>query len=112
MTITYTWKVTGVKVKNEGSNTDAVVQTYWTKIGIDENGNEGTFSGATPFTSVNVPSGEFVAFEDLTEEIILGWIQSVIDENYDIHINSQILKQIQSKANPVIDKELPWVVTE
>jgi hypothetical protein len=87
-------------------------QTYWAKIGIDENGNEGTFSGATPFTSVNVPSGEFVAFEDLTEEIILGWIQSVIDENYDIHINNQILKQIQSKANPVIDKELPWAVTE
>jgi hypothetical protein len=112
MTITYTWKVTGVKVKNEGSNTDAVVQTYWTKTGIDENGNEGMFNGATPFTSANVPPGEFVTFENLTEEIILGWIQSVIDENYDIHINSQILKQIQSKANPVIDKELPWAVTE
>ena len=37
MAITYTWAVTGMKVTNVGSETNYVVQTYWTKTGTDEN---------------------------------------------------------------------------
>jgi len=110
MTITYTWAVTSVKTKTEGDNVDAVVQTYWTKTGTDEDGNTGVFSGATPFTSVNVPDEEFVAFEDLTEATILGWIQGVFvdNETYDNHVNEQIAKQIDDKKNPIEQKSLPW----
>ena len=39
MAITYTWSVTGIKVATQNSNTNAVVQTYWKKIGTDEHGN-------------------------------------------------------------------------
>ena len=106
MAMTYTWKVTSVKVKDEGDNTDAVVQTYWTKTGTDDNGEQGTFSGATPFTSVDVPDGEFVAFADLTEEIILGWIQAVVVDEYENHVNQQIQKQIDQRA--IAEKDLPW----
>lgn len=108
MAITYTWKVTSVKTKTEGDNVDAVVQTYWTKTGTDEDGNTGVFSGATPFTSVNVPEGEFVAFEDLTEEVVLNWIKAVVVDSYEQHVNEQIAKQIDAKKNPVEEKSLPW----
>jgi hypothetical protein len=110
MAVTYTWAFTSVKTKTEGDNIDAVVQTYWTKTGTDEDGNTGVFSGATPFTSVDVPEGEFVAFSDLTEEIVLGWIQGVFVDNepYENHVNAQIAKQIDAKKNPVVEKDLPW----
>jgi hypothetical protein len=110
MAATYTWAFTSVKTKTEGDNIDAVVQTYWTKTGTDEDGNTGVFSGATPFTSVDVPEGEFVAFSDLTEEIVLGWIQGVFVDNepYENHVNEQIAKQIDAKKNPVVEKDLPW----
>jgi len=110
MAITYAWAVTSLKVKDEGSNINAVVQTYWTKTGTDEDGNTGVFSGATPFTSVDVPAGEFVAFEDLTEATVLGWIQGVFvgNEAYENHVNEQIAKQIDAKKNLVIEKDLPW----
>lgn len=110
MAITYTWAVTSVKTKTEGDNVDAVVQTYWTKTGTDEDGNTGVFSGATPFTSVNVPDGEFVAFADLTEATVLGWIQGVFVDNeaYENHVNEQIAKQIDAKKNPIEEKSLPW----
>ena len=58
MSISYTWKVTSLKVRNEGQYENAVVQTYWTKTGVDEDGNRGTFSGATPFTTANMPAGQ------------------------------------------------------
>lgn len=108
MAITYTWKVTSVKTKNEGDNQDAVVQTYWTKTGVDEDGHEGTFSGATPFTSVNVPNGDFIPFSELTEETVLGWIQAVVVGGYEEHVNAQIQKQIDEKHNPVVEAALPW----
>lgn len=109
MAITYTWKVTGAKVKDEGTNTNAIVQTYWQKIGTDEAGNEGTFSGATPFTSINMPANStFVPFADLTEAMVLEWIKAVVVGGYEEHVNAQIAKQIQDKITPVAEPSLPW----
>lgn len=109
MAITYTWKITGLKTKTEGANQDAVVQTYWQKIGTDEAGNQGIFSGATPFTTVGMPQGQtFVPFNQLTEEIVLGWIKAVVVGGYEEHVNAQIQKQIDEKANPVQEATMPW----
>lgn len=111
-TITYTWKISSLKTKDEGTHKNAVVQTYWKKIGTDVDGNVGEFSGATPFTSKDVPDGEFISFEDLTEEIVLQWIQSVVVDSYEQHVNSKIAEQIDKKTNPVIDSKLPWAPEE
>lgn len=109
MTITYSWQVTGVKVKDEESNTNAIVQTYWKKIGTDAAGTEGIFSGATPFTSSTMPPGDtFVPFEELTESMVLNWIQDVVVGDYEKHVNEQIAKQIRDKLTPVTDQPMPW----
>jgi len=109
MAITYTWKVTSVKTKTENGNENAVVQTYWTKTGVDEDGHEGTFSGATPFTSLNMPEGStFVPFNELTEATVLGWIQAVVIGGYEEHVNAQIQKQIDEKHNPIVEADMPW----
>ena len=55
---TYEYKITGLKVKDEGANANAVVQTYWTLTGTDNENNSGTFTGATPFTSTTMPEGD------------------------------------------------------
>lgn len=106
MAITYTWEVTSLKTKNEGDNLNAVVQTYWKKTGTDEDGCTGTFDGATPFSAANVPAEEFLSFEELTEEIILSWIQSVVIDDYEIHVNSKIQEAIDK--GHVTQPGLPW----
>jgi len=109
MAVTYTWKVTSLKTRSEGQYENAVVQTYWQKIGTDENGNVGTFSGATPFTTSTMPEGqEFVPFADLTEETVLVWIQAVVVGGYEEHVNGQIAKQIAEKVRPITEASLPW----
>ena len=110
MAITYTWKITGLKTKDVSEDKPAaVVQTYWQKIGTDENGNEGTFSGATPFTvDPTDESGPFIPFEELTEEDVLDWIKTVVVGGYADHVNGQIAKQIEEKISPVIENRLPW----
>jgi hypothetical protein len=111
MRLTYTWKVTGIKTRDEinaegETLQNAVVQTYWQKIGTDAEGNEGTFSGATPFTAKDVPSGEFVPLAELTEETVIGWIQGVVVGSYEEHVNGMIQKQIDDKT--ITDAKLPW----
>jgi hypothetical protein len=112
MDITYTWKITSLKTKDEGTHKNAVVQTYWQKIGTDEDGNTGTFSGATPFTSADVPDGEFVPFEELTEETVLNWIKDVVVNSYEEHVNEKILQQIMDVKEPVTEQKLPWAPEE
>ena len=110
MTITYTWEITGLKTTNIGELENTVVQTYWKKIGTDENGNTGTFSGATPFTrDPNDESGpKFIPFENLTEEDVLSWIKTIVVGDYETHVNEQIQKQINEKINPIVDAKMPW----
>lgn len=107
----YTWKVTGIKVKDEINAEgvtlpSAVVQTYWEKRGTDANGNEGMFAGATPFSAADVSQGEFVSFESLDEATVLGWIQAVVVGDYEKHVNAQIQKQIDDQA--ITEPDLPW----
>ena len=88
---------------------NAVVQTNWQKIGTDENGNQGIFSGATPFTQDPTDeSGPFIAFEELTEEDVINWIKTVVVGQYEQHVNEQIQRQISEKLNPTSEPPLPW----
>lgn len=108
--ITYTWKVTGLKIKDiDTARPEAVVQTYWQKTGTDEAGNTGTFSGATPFTVDPADaSGPFVPFAELTEADIIAWIQTVVVGGYQEHVDGKIQEQIQQKIQPVTEAALPW----
>lgn len=113
MAFTYTYSVTSLKVKDE-VNADgetlqnSVCQTYWKLVGVDENGNEGSFSGATPFTAASVSLANFVNFSDLTEAQVTGWIEDVVngDAQYKLHIDGVIQAMID--ANTVTESDLPW----
>lgn len=116
MAFTLSYKVNNLKVKDE-VNADgetlenAVVQTYWTVTGTDENGNEAEWAGATPFTAANVPAGSFVAFADLTEASVVSWIQAVVDgdPSYKQHIEEQLQKRIDDElVTEVEEGSLPW----
>jgi len=116
MAITYTWEIISLKTKNETLGdgvvlANAVCQTHWKKIGIDEDDNEGTFYGATPFSAENLTAENFAAFDTLTESVVLGWIHALVvsgDAAYDTHINGEIQKQITEAITPITDSAMPW----
>jgi hypothetical protein len=106
----YSWKLTSLKRKDTSEFNNVVVQTHWKKIGTDENGNTGEFSGATPFDLSTVDPTNFTSYEDLTEEDVLGWIQSVVVGDYERHVNEKIAEQIESIVSPVVSVTggFPW----
>jgi hypothetical protein len=109
MAITYTWEITDLKVVDEDPHTDAVVQTHWKKIGTNENGVVGEFIGATPLSAADVDPENFVPFEELTEELVLSWIQAGIAKHpeYTDHMNEKIQQQIYRKT--LTEKRAPWL---
>ena len=119
MALTYTWKIKNLKRgSNPSGDLDGViVQTYWDCTGTDADGNSGTFAGATPFDPTQVDAENFTAYENLTEAMVLGWIQNEVNTKpgYKDHIEGQIQKQIDAVIKPIIEVDstaLPWAVAE
>lgn len=108
MSVTYTWKITAIRTATVQEQENFVIHVRWEKIGADEHGNTGTFIGATPFAETVDAAGNFVPFADLTEEIVLAWVQSVVVGSYEEHVNGQIALQIQAKVHAVAEPPLPW----
>lgn len=115
MAMTYEWSVSGLRRRNQVNTAgdtleNAIVQTYWKCVGTDDvTGDTAEFPGATPFTAVNVPAGEFTAFADLTEDTVLGWIRNYVDNDptYWAHIQERIAKQIDERQIEDV-ADLPW----
>lgn len=108
MAITYSWKVTNLYTKNDGDLENAVIQVYWLKIGVNEDGVEGSCPGESKFNIAEIAPEQFVPFDELTEEIVIGWIETTINEAYHAGINEQIQKMIDDKVNPTSNPRLPW----
>jgi hypothetical protein len=118
MGFTYEWKLTGLKKQNSDNVDEAIVGTNWKLTATDEDGNVGTFTGATPFNINTVNTASFVPYSELTEEIVLGWVKNHVSgsgpSNYMEHINHMIQKEITANkwvTAEVNESDLPWSPT-
>ena len=110
MSISYALKLSSLKKTNIDDLNDVIIQTNWVKIGTDEDGNTGSFPGSSQFDLDTLDPDDFISYEDLTEEIVLEWIQSSIGESYDAHANMIISQQIDEKTSRVVEVigQFPW----
>ena len=115
MSLTYEWKLKSFKKQDNPSVqlNDIIVQTYWELIGTDADGNVGTFTGATPFDPQQVDPNNYTEYANLTEAQVIGWVQSVVNNNpgYKEHIDGQIQRQINDKKTPIVEVNadtFPW----
>ena len=118
MAYTYTWKLKSLKKQNTELFENAIVGTQWRVTATDENGIEGSFDGATPYTVVDINGDGFIDYQDLTEDVVLTWIKSTVSgsasTNYWPHISDQIEKQMSSKRRVILevnDSDFPWSPT-
>jgi hypothetical protein len=116
MALTYTWNLTGL-TKSTPSTLgveNVIIGTRWQVTGTDEDGNTGTFSGATPLNLETVDLDNFTPYEELTESQVLGWIQEIVSgsavTNYWGHISERIEEQISQTRDRIVavDNDFPW----
>lgn len=81
-----------------------ITRVRYNYLGVDENGNEGTFAGVTPMPAPNTES--YKPFEELTAEDIVSWLEVVADKP---HMQERIAKQIEAKVSPkYVETPSPW----
>jgi hypothetical protein len=104
----YNWTVTQLYTQTIEGMADYVVTASYNTTGIDGEFTA-SLSGTTQFSTADVT--EFIPYEDLTEEIVIGWIKESLGENGIISIEACIQGQIDSEINPPVSPEntpLPW----
>ena len=84
-------------VIDEDGLTNVVRTVHWRLTGTDENGVSSDVYGAQSFLT---PEAEgYIPFEQLTQEIIIGWLDSVLDVPA---LEKQIEDAIYLINNPVM----------
>jgi hypothetical protein len=90
-----------------GDLQNVVTRVRYNYVGVDENGNEGTFNGATPMPAPNAEG--YKPFEELTAEDIVSWLETTADK---VHMQERITKQIEAQINPKYEPvPSPWAPT-
>ena len=103
--ITYDWNCKTVDVHpQEEGQTDVVYNVHWIVIGTsDELNSDGNpFSSSAIGTQVVplIEGSTFIPFEDLTNEIVVGWTKEAMGEETVASIETGIANQIQDLINP------------
>lgn len=112
MANTKKWVIAALDCKpSVDTMTDVVAVVHWrkqaTEIVEDKTYTADTYGACT----VSAPDAEnFTAFADLTEEIVVPWLEATLDvESIDSALDAQIETQ---KNPPVVTKKAPWVTEE
>jgi hypothetical protein len=107
MAVTYTWNVVQMDCYPEqDGNTDVVFTVHYTL-----SGEEAGFSGGV-YGSVGVslnPDAPFVAYADLTETQVIGWVQDALGAEQVTAYEDNVAQQINDQVvPPVVTPPLPW----
>jgi hypothetical protein len=114
MAVSYSWKITQMTKKTVGEIENVILHARWELTGTESTtGTEGRFVGATPIDFDPSSTDEFVAFGDLTEELVIGWVSASVTgpNGYWDHISEQIQKkidEIDDASEEVGEELLPW----
>jgi hypothetical protein len=106
MNITYTWKISGMKMAPALDGlTDVITNIQFEYKGTDaESGYSSSFMGAIPVGKPN--TDDFVPLKDLTENEVIAWVQSIYPMD---HPNEVIQKGIENQIIPEDkDAPMPW----
>ena len=101
------WKIVSLECYPEYEGQENVVFTAHWNIAHEEDGFSGYAYGSAGLTLD--PEAEFVAFADLTEAQIVGWVKDGLGEDQVAAYEASVTKQIDDQKNPpVVRPDLPW----
>ena len=110
---TYNWNVTALYTETIAGEQNYVVIANYEVVGVD-----GTYSASLSniarFSTASM--SPFIPYEDLTNDIVVGWIQDELGVDGVSNLEACIQGQIDSQINPPVvpqNTPLPWAtVTE
>ena len=105
MSNTYTWTTTSLLTETVGNETDYVVIVNYDVLGINDTDNK--YQCSLYFTqelTVIYDQPSYIPYDELTNEIVIGWVQETLGtygiESIYISIDGNIESQINPPKSP------------
>tara|TARA_S200002703_G_C3615432_1_gene188966 strand:- start:204 stop:515 length:312 start_codon:yes stop_codon:yes gene_type:complete len=101
MAIEYTWTIGNLEYNNDSDK--GVVIAHWRCTGVD-----GEYSASAYSTQSFTPDPSadgYVAYADLTEATVIGWVQNAVDQ---VATEASIASKIEAQKNPATLSGTPW----
>lgn len=88
-----------------------VLNVHW-RFSITETTEDGKNYYADSYSAASYQQDEnaegFIPFEDITEEVVVGWLKESLGEEQLESMKASLIQQIESQKNPPIVYGLPW----
>lgn len=112
MAITYTWSFPALDCyPTQGDHQDVVFTVHWRYMANDGEGHTAESYGTMGVTYEE--GQDFVAFEDLTQEIVEGWVVAQMTEETIAAMQTALSNAIAEQLMPTkVSRPAPWIVTE
>ena len=107
MAIEYTWTIGQLEYNNDSNQ--GVVIAHWRCTGAETVG-EDTYTASSYSTQSFTPDPEadgYIAYADLTEADVLGWIWNQ-SEDWKTNVETSIANNIESQKTPATLSGRPW----
>ena len=98
----FNWTIANVEYTNDDNK--AVTIAHWRVSAQD--GDYTASSYGTQSFEADPESPDYVAFADLTEEIVIGWVKDAMDTET---LEAGLASQIEAQKAPATIAGLPWV---
>ena len=102
----YNWQVKNLFTIDEGTETDYVVTALYEVIGIEQSGGVEYAASLSNSAQFEVVQGAtFIPYEDLTNTLVVGWIQSQLGEDGVNNLQASVEGMIESEINPPVSPQ-------
>lgn len=101
-TNTYNWVIAALEAyTTQSSYTDVVYTIHWRYRAVDQStSHSAEVYGAQSVAPYNPDSGSFIPYDQLTKDIVVGWLTSSLGEERVGSLTSSLDSQIQSQIHP------------
>ena len=110
MATQFTWTITNLYTVNAGAQEpNYVVNALWKLTGVDGE-YTASIDGNTQL-SIDDQDPNFIPYAQLTEPVVLGWVQESLGEQGVANFEANVNGQIESQKNPPVTPQntpLPW----
>ena len=102
MATSFSWNIKNMEVrKSEGNLSDVVIVVYWDRDGSRTVSGKTYSASSAGVTIVGPPDPySFTPFDQLTEQQVVGWVESSLGQEQLAVIDARIDKEIAGQAAP------------
>jgi len=100
--ITYKLQITSLEcIPSLDQLTNVVERVYWSYTATQDDGQTHTLTGTTQMPIVD--REKFIAYEQLTSEVVEGWVNQLVDlESYQAGIEAQLNQTTQQSTTVML----------